>query len=57
MIGKNMFVGEPTINDYREISLEDVLKEHLYFKGTYDERNVRHNAVYVVSLTARVRSG
>ena len=45
MIGKNMFVGEPTINDYREISLEDVLKEHLYFKGTYDERNVRHNAV------------
>ena len=38
MIGKNMFVGEPTIKEYRDISLEDVLKEFLYFKGTFDER-------------------
>lgn len=38
MIGKNMFVGESTIKEYRDISLEDVLKEFLYFKGTFDER-------------------
>lgn len=43
MIGKNMFVGEPTIKEYRDISLEDVLKEFLYFKGTFNEENVAIN--------------
>lgn len=43
MIGKNMFVGEPTIKEYRDISLEDVLKEFLYFKGTFNEKNVAIN--------------
>ncbi|MBR1809589.1 MAG: hypothetical protein IJ776_09430 [Paludibacteraceae bacterium] len=31
-----MFVGEPTIKEYRDIRLENVLKEYLYFKGTFD---------------------
>lgn len=38
MINKNMFVGEPTIKEYRDISLVDVLKEYLLFKGTFDEK-------------------
>ena len=37
MINKNMFVGEPTIKEYRDISLVDVLKEYLFAKGTWDD--------------------
>ena len=39
MIGKNMFVGDPTIKNYRDLELEDILREFLYFKGTFDEEN------------------
>lgn len=38
MINRNMFSGEPTINDYRDMVLDDILKEYLYFKGTWDDR-------------------
>ncbi len=37
MINKTMFVGEPTIKDYRDMVLEDILREYLLFKGTIDE--------------------
>jgi len=37
MINKTMFIGEPTIKDYREMVLEDILREYLLFKGTIDE--------------------
>ena len=39
MIGKNMFVGYPTIKNYRDLELEDILREFLYFKGTFDDEN------------------
>ena len=36
-----MFVGEPTIKEYRDISLVDVLKEYLLFK-VHSMRNKTH---------------
>ena len=36
MIKENMFFTEPTIKDYRDIKLDDVLKEFLLYKGTWD---------------------
>lgn len=38
MIGRNMFYGEPTISDYREMVLDDILKEYLKYKGTWDNK-------------------
>ncbi len=37
MIKDNMFVGLPTINEYREINTLEILKEYLLFKGTWDD--------------------
>lgn len=36
MIDKRMFFADPKIEDYRDIRLDDVLKEYLLFKGTID---------------------
>lgn len=37
MIAKNMFYGEiPKIKEYRDMKLEDIIKEYLYFKGTWN---------------------
>lgn len=36
MIDKRMFFADPKIEDYRDIILDDVLKEYLLFKGTID---------------------
>jgi hypothetical protein len=43
MINSNMFVGEPTIKDYRNMVLEDILKEYLLFKGTTDSQGLPCN--------------
>lgn len=38
MISKSMFCCDvPTIKEYRDMKLEDVLKEYLYTKGTWDD--------------------
>lgn len=37
MIKENMFFTEPTIKDYRDMKLDDVLREFLLYKGTWDE--------------------
>ena len=37
MIAKNMFYSEsPKIKEYRDMKLEDIIKEYLYFKGTWN---------------------
>ena len=38
MINKSFFFSEPKIKDYRDISLDAVLKEYLLYKGTWDDR-------------------
>lgn len=43
MIKENMFYGQRTINEYREIHLEDVLFEYLLFKGTRTADNIPIN--------------
>lgn len=43
MINKSMFYGEPTIKDYRDINVLDIMKEYLLSQGTRGrdiERNV-----------------
>lgn len=39
MINKVFFFTEPTIKDYRDMKLDDVLKEFLLFKGTQNGDN------------------
>lgn len=39
MINKAFFFTEPTIKDYRDMKLDDVLKEFLLFKGTQNGDN------------------
>lgn len=34
MINKNMFFTEPRLNDYHEMDVEAILREHLLTKGT-----------------------
>lgn len=37
MIAKNMFYSlNPALMDYSDMKLEDIIKEYLYFKGTWD---------------------
>lgn len=43
MIKESMFFGSPTVKDYRDMKLEDVLKEYLLFKGTRDRNDVPCN--------------
>ena len=43
MIKSNMFVGEPTIKDYRDMILKEILEEYLLFKGTTDSRGLPCN--------------
>ena len=43
MINNNMFSGQPTIKDYRDIVLDDVLREFLLFKGTWDNNGNKTN--------------
>lgn len=49
MINKNMFFTEPTIKDYRDIKLDEVLKEFLLFKGTKDGGNKKVNIKDLIS--------
>lgn len=35
MINKNMFYGDPTINDYRDMEIEKIIEEFLLTKGTW----------------------
>lgn len=35
MINKNMFYGIPTINDYREMDVLEIIREYLLTKGTW----------------------
>lgn len=35
MIKSNMFYGDPTINDYREMEIEKIIEEFLLTKGTW----------------------
>lgn len=37
MIKENMFFGERTLNDYRDIKLDAVIREYLLAKGTWDK--------------------
>ena len=37
MIKENMFFGERTLKEYRDIKLDDVIKEFLLCKGTWDK--------------------
>lgn len=37
MIKENMFFGERTLKEYRDIKLDDVVKEFLLCKGTWDK--------------------
>lgn len=51
MINKNFFFTEPKIQDYREISLDAVLKEYLLYKGTWDSKgNPTNEAVSAKDL-------
>lgn len=34
MINKNMFYGEPKLNDYQEMDIREIIREHLLMKGT-----------------------
>ena len=34
MINKSMFFADATIDNYRDMKLDDILREHLLFKGT-----------------------
>lgn len=38
MIKESMFYGEQTINDYRDIKLDEVIREYLLSKGTWDNK-------------------
>lgn len=38
-----MFYGDPTIRDYREMSLNNILIEFLKYKGTWDEEGNKIN--------------
>lgn len=35
MINKNMFYTDPTIKDYREMDIRDIIREYLLTKGTW----------------------
>lgn len=37
MIKENMFFGERTLKEYRDIKLDDVIREYLLCKGTWDK--------------------
>lgn len=51
MIKDSMFFSERTITDYRDIVLDDVLKEYLLFKGTRDSDNKpMHQFVYIKDI-------
>lgn len=43
MINKNMFFAEDKIKDYRDMKLDDILREHLLFKGTIDSNGMSCN--------------
>ena len=43
MINKNMFFVESKIKDYRDMKLDDILREHLLFKGTIDSDGSSYN--------------
>jgi len=34
MIKDNMFYGDPTLKDYREMDIREIIREHLLTKGT-----------------------
>lgn len=36
MINKSMFFADAKIKEYRDMRLDDILREHLLFKGTFD---------------------
>lgn len=40
MIKNNMFYGDPTIKDYREIDPIEVIREHLLSKGTRQRHSI-----------------
>ena len=41
MINKNMFYGEPTINDYRDIDPREIIREYLLTKGTWCRTSIK----------------
>lgn len=43
MINKSMFFADAKIKDYRDIKLDDILREHLLFKGTIDSDGTPYN--------------
>ncbi|MBR0116465.1 MAG: hypothetical protein IJM04_04205 [Prevotella sp.] len=43
MIKENMFFGERTLKEYRDISLMDVIREFLLSKGTWRENGIPSN--------------
>lgn len=59
MINKNMFYGEQTLNDYRDMNILDIMKEFLLSKGTRC-RNLKGEVVetnHEVSSSDLVSSG
>lgn len=55
MIKDNMFYGDKTIDDYREISLGAILREYLLYKGTWNQKGEPINKE--VSIKDLVSSG
>lgn len=43
MINKSMFFADAKIENYRDMKLDDILREHLLFKGTIDSDGTPYN--------------
>lgn len=35
MINKSMFYGEPTLKNYRDMDIQEIIREYLFTKGTW----------------------
>ena len=56
MIKDNMFYGDPTLKDYRDMDIREIIREYLLTKGTWKGIG-RMEKIYAVHPKELVRSG
>ena len=62
MIKENMFYGDPTLKNYREMDIREIIREHLLTKGTQGRLIAKNGTIHCdinrsISPKALVRSG
>lgn len=54
MIKDNMFYGDPTLKDYRDMDIREIIREYLLTKGTWGNGIITKNGIERVEINHEV---